>query len=327
MMDHEDYIYYRDMAEKRIRMVKNSLYGYDTPLSEYVCVKGGVLSDEKIEGLADQLIGIMVSHGAGYQTGISGARRKCLQLFIYLAVKAYGSRVQTFGDILEAADDMMRSHDSLEELILYETDWQPEDEEEYDIEFIRRRYPRYGRGFFGNLDQSYKILTGHRIGHGLTERELKDIWDRYMETAKRSLGKYDDLYLEDELRDLMEWSKRQTAVMEYNERQAHGESYEYEDEGWEHPYRILTEEEQMINWRKEMRKQYKWEVSLQNPEKFLEAYEEFRSLFFSIGIDRDGLEDAVIHFLCEEGRSGLTDNAKFLRVYIQLDNAYRTAGK
>ena len=327
MMDHEDYIYYRDMAEKRIRMVKNSLYGYDTPLSEYVCVKGSALSDEKIEVLADQLIGIMVSHGAGYQTGISGARRKCLQLFIYLAIKAYGGRVQTFGDILDVADDMMRSHDSLEELILYETDWQPEDEEEYDIELIRRRYPRYGRGFFGSLDQSYKILTGHHIGHGLTERELKDIWDRYMETAKRSLGKYDDLYLEDEMRDLMEWSKRQTAVMEYIERQAHGESYEYEDEGWEHPYRILTEEEQMINWRKEMRKQYKWEVSLQNPEKFLEAYEEFRSLFFSIGIDRDGLEDAVIHFLCKEGRSGLTDNEKFLRVYIQLDNAYRTAGK
>lgn len=323
-MNYEDAIYNRYKVEKKLKMVRNSLYGFDTPLSEYVCEKKGVLSDEKIEALADRLISIMVRYG-DYRYGMAGAHRRCLQLFIYLAVKAYGGRVETFGDILEAAADMMRSHNSLEELILYETDWQPEDEEEYDRECIRQRYPRYGRGFWGDLDQSYMMLSGHRIGYGMKERELKEIWDRYMENLKRGPGKYDELYLEDEGRDLREYMERQAAVMEYEERLAFEEAYG--DDDMEPSFRMWTEEEREEFMRKEIQRKEKWKASFQGPKKFLEAYKEFRSLFFSIGFDRDGLKDAIVHFLCREGRSGLTDSERFLRVHIQLDNAYRTAAK
>lgn len=325
MMKYDDTIYTMNKVEKKLKMVRSSLYGFNTPLSEYVCGKKGVLSDEKIEALADRLIGIMVRYGADYLIGMSGAHRRCLQLFIYLVIKAYGGRVETFGDILEAASDMMRSHNSLEELILYETDWQPEDEEEYDIEDIRKRHPRYGRGFWGDLDISYQILAGHRIGYGMKERELKGIWDRYIGDSQRELGKYDALYLKDEGRELREYMKRQTDAMEYEGRMAYEEAYG--DDDMEPTSRMWTEEELEELMRKEIQRKEKWKASFQDPEKFLEAYKEFRGLFFSIGFDRDGLKDAIIHFLCKEGRSGLTDSERFLRVHIRLDNACRAAAK
>ena len=343
MMNYNDYIYNRDKIEERIHLVKNSLYGYNTPLSEYVCEKKGVLSDEKIEELADRLIRIMVSYG-DYRYGIGGAHRRCLQLYIYLIIKAYGGRVETFGDILEVAADMVRSHDSLEDLILYETDWQPEDDkiedneageeelgetefedaEEYYDEYKKKRQPQYGRGFFGDLDRSYELLTGHRIGDEMTEEELQEIWDRYAVSQKRVLRKYDHLYLEDECREFEEWSEQWYAVREHQDKLARGEINVDEVR---QSYRILTEKEQEAARRKEINEKAKWKDSLQNPEKFIEAYKEFRNLFFSIGFDREGLEDAIIYFLCSEGRSGLTDSERFLRVHIQLDKAYRMSEK
>lgn len=338
-MNHGDYMYNKEQLEEKIRMFRNNLYGYDTPLSEYVCGKKGVLSDKKIEALAEKLIGIMVSYGTYYQYGIGGAHRRCLQLYIYLIIRAYGGRVKTFGDILEVAADLLGSHESLEELILYETDWQPgddmtadhEDEDEFYSEYQSgyktRRYPRYGRGFFGDLDRSYEILTGHRIGDEMTEDALQEIWDRYMVSKQGILRKYDHLYLEDEYRDLREYSERQAFIMDDEVRLARGEI----NDKVLSSYRILTEDEQEAYRRKEMQEKEtlkeKWRGSLQDPEKFIEAYREFRSLYFSIGFDREGLNEAIIHFLCAEGRSGLTDSERFLRVHIQMDKAYRTAGK
>ena len=336
-MNHEDYIYNRDQVEEKMRMVKNSLYGYNTPLSEYVCEKKSDLSDEKIEELADRLIGIMVGYGIDYQYGIGGAHRRCLKLYLYLIIRAYGGRVKSFGDILEVADNLMRSHNSLEELILYETDWKPgddmtavhedEDEDEFYSEYQNgyktRRYPRYGRGFFGYLDQSYEILTGHRIGDEMTEQEMQEIWDRYMVSKQRRYKKYDHLYLEDEYRDIREWSERQADIVDDEIRFASGGI----NDKVMPSYRILTEKEQEAYRRKEMQEKEKWKESLQEPEKFIEAYKEFRDLYFSIGFDRDGLSEAIIHFLCAEGKSCLTDSERFLRVHIQLDKAHQTAGK
>lgn len=331
-MTHEDYIYNRDRVEEKVKMVKNSLYGYNTPLSEYVYEKNGVLSDEKIGKLANRLTSIMVSYGEDYRYGIGGAYRRCIQLFIYLIIRAYGGRVETFGDIPEVAADMMGSHDSLEEMILYETDWRPGDDVAGDAgigdkegdhsEYKRKSSPRYGRGFFEVLDRSYEILAGHRIGDELTQEELQEIWDHYMVSKKGTFKKYDHLYLKDESRDMREYSERQDAIMEYEDRVSRGEVNE--DEGVRPPFRILTAKEWEEARLKETEEKEKWKDSLQDPEKFIEAYKEFRSLFFSIGFDHDGLEEAIIHFLCEEGRSGLTDNERFLRVNIQLDKAYRT---
>lgn len=336
MMNHGDYIHNRDRAEEKMKMVRNSLYGYDTPLSEYVCGEKGVLSDEKIKILADRLIGIMAGYGGDYRYGMGGARRRCIQLFIYLAIRAYGGGVETFGDILEAAD-MMGSHESLEDLILYETDWQPgdgvaedegagdENEDEYYSEYETKRTPRYGRGFFGDLDRSYEILAGHRIGDEMTEEELQEIWDRYMVSKKRICEKYNHLYLEDEYREMREYMDRQYDVMDYRDRKARGEINEDEDK--RPSFRILDAEERESARQKETEEREKWKDALHDPEKFMEAYKEFRSLFFNVGFDRGGLEEAVIHFLCEEGSSGLTDTEKFLRVHIQLDKACRTAGR
>ena len=52
-------------------------------------------------------------------------------------------------------------------------------------------------------------------------------------------------------------------------------------------------------------KEEKWMDSFPDPKKFLEAYEEFRHLFFSIGLNYDGLEEAIVFFLCYEGGAGL----------------------
>lgn len=334
MTNYTDYIYNKDKTEERLRMVRNSLYGYNAPLSEFICERG-VLSDEKIEALADELIGIMVSYGADYSYGMSGAHRRCLQLFIYLVIRAYGGRVETFGDILEAAADMKRSHDSLDELILYETDWQPEDDvgDEDDVaedeagcdsEYKRKRYPRYGRGFFRDLDISYEILAGHQVAEEMSREQLQGIWDRYMINLK-IFRKYDDLYLEDEYRQLREWQNMQADIMDYSHGPSHGE---ISGNGGVRPsFRILTEKEQEAARLKETKKKEKWKDSLKDPEKYIKAYSEFRSLFFCVGFDCEGLEEAIIYFLCKEGKSSLTDNEKFLRVHIQLDKAYRAAKK
>ena len=215
-MNNKDYIFNRDKIEEKLRMVRNSFYGYNTPISEYVCEKRGVLSDEKIEELADSLISVMVHNSEFYRYGMGGARRRCLQLYIFLVIRAYGDRIKTFGDILEVATNMMRSHSSLEDLILYETDWHPvddgsgdEDEDEDYLEYKRMRYPRLGRGFFADLDNSYRMLAGHSIGDEMTEEELQQIWERREKMSEfrgeEIMEKYEDLDFVDEYRENEEY--------------------------------------------------------------------------------------------------------------------------
>lgn len=330
-MNNKDYIFNRDKIEEKLRMVKNSFYGYNTPISEYVCEKKGVLSDEKIEELADRLISVMVYNSEFYRYGMGGARRRCLQLYIYLVIRAYGDRIKTFGDILEVATDMMRSHSSLEDLILYETDWHPVDDEDEDedyMEYKRMRYPRLGRGFFADLDNSYKLLAGHSIGDEMTEEELQQIWDRREKMSKfrgeEILKKYENLDFVDEYREDEEYRDFLYASADYEDIMAPREINENKAKV---PKLLLTRKEIEAAREEELQRQKKWKDSFKDPVVFLEAYKEFRSLFFSTGLGYDGLEEAVILFLCYEGKSSLTDNEKYLQLHIQLDKAYRTARK
>lgn len=355
-MDYKDYVFNRKKTEEMLKKLRKRFFGYDMPLSAYVCEKRGGPSDEKIENLADTLMKIMLRYNINYKYyGIDGATVRFLKLYLYLTVRAYGEEDKTFGDLLENLRDMAQRYDSLEQLILRETGWQPaagkgEDwDEEWDDDYgAYTRYPMLPEGFFAELDTSCRMLTGRRVGDELTDEELQQIWNRQEERNRR---REEERGGGEELRE--KYAGQALASLfpgdpDYNldvetlyglepfEYQAQMpveedpglEGYGGEEDDFPSDYQLLAEEKEAAE-RERIQREEKWKKSISDPEKFLEAYREFRSLFFHIEMGRlcDALEEAVVCFLCEEEKSGLADNETFLQMYIQLDKIYRRAGK
>lgn len=84
---------------------------------------------------------------------------------------------------------------------------------------------------------------------------------------------------------------------------------------------------EMLRERYEQRRKREraWKDSFDDPEKFLNAFREFRGLFFEVDLNGilSGLREGIIYFLACDGKSALADNEEFLRLYVQLDRAYR----
>lgn len=351
-----DYYFRKELLEEKMREIGHSMLGYHTPLSQYVCDEAGAVSDQKIAALADRLANIITRVNDRYYYGILGAARKCLQLYIYLFTRAYttySDEEQTFGDLLDRADELLKNYVSLDDLILWESNWEPLDQymqrmEKYtresgegDWETAKDWYLRVweqrvepgrpARGFWWDLDRSYELLAGHRIEQEKTEEELQQIWDRRQraispenEVREQYAGLDIDLYEQREYEEEQQLAERQYAQ---NRRETWRETWLNRDKPQENAPHILTREEHEAAAAAERKRQEEWKATFEDPEVFLEAYREFRRLFFAIGMDYEALEDAVIGFLCEEGKSGLADDDRFQQLNMQMDRVCRLAKK
>lgn len=309
-MDQKDYVFNVEAVEERLKRVRECIYGCRTPISGYICGKRGVLSDEKIGKLADELIDRM-----RHYRNMDGASVRFVKLYVYLVARAYDEKAKTFGDIPNILRDMVKEYGSPEKLALNGFSSCFWDEKDGECVWCSAR----PEGFFGILDRSYEILSGSSIGSGLTEEKLQEIWDRNAirkkkESADRKAAceryyeKYCEKYEEQDFESLFPGLEPDPAE----------EYYEYDD--WMDPQAVRADKAQ----RKE-----RWKHSFQDPEKFLEACREFVELFFLVnpsGI-ADALEKAVPVFLCSEGKIGLGDNETFLNLYMRLDKVCRCAGK
>ena len=123
--------------------------------------------------------------------------------------------------------------------------------------------------------------------------------------------------------------EQQLAERQYaqNQRETWRETWLNRDKPQENAPHILTREEHEAAAAAERKRQEEWKETFEDPEVFLEAYREFRRLFFAIGMDYEALEDAVIGFLCEEGKSGLADDDRFQQLNMQMDRVCRLGKK
>ena len=207
MNQNEKYMFYKNQMEKKLNAIKQGFFGYHTPVSKYVCDGKGVISDQKTEALADRLIHNILDVRAHSDYVMYGAAQRCLRLYIYLFVRAYGDGKKTFGDLLRMAAELRRYYGSLDDLILWETGWEPLDQymekmekeiresgegdwetaKDWYLSAWERRVEsgRRASGFWDDLNRSYELLAGHRISQEITEEELQQIWERQQSVIRQ----------------------------------------------------------------------------------------------------------------------------------------------
>lgn len=367
---NQDYSYNLQLLEEKLRAIKSSFCGYHTPIAEYICDENGKPSDAKAEELARKFTDLLINdRDSSYYYGIRGITKRCLELYIYLYARSYGDTGKTFGNLLEKLDELNRFYGSLEDLILYESNWCPlewykEVQKEYIEYMVGDDYYGYGDateeevakdlweqelaknhsawGYWGILDKSFEILAGHRITQEISEEELQEIWDRRqeIENAITPGQKLAEKYADTDI-DLQEWRENEEEMdrcyanlnPEKPDAKKDSSATEVEPESdpstWKigHHQKWLSQEEYAALRAKEEaeeeRAREEWRQSFQDPGKFLDAYREFRTLFFSVGINSKELEKAVNDFLCQEGKSGLTDETRLAGLNALLARAYR----
>lgn len=319
--------------ELKLRGLMDHFTGMDTFVSEYVSDEAGKLSEDKVDQLISELIEIMYDNWYyQFNNGMSGAKKVCLEQFLYLAIMSYryGDNVRTFRNILSLLDD--NNYSSLFDLYKDEVN-------------EHRSCPR---GFFGKLHENYEELSGHTILEDMEEDDkaiidgeldVQNTSEKYRQQQESICAEYKDRgidpiyireYTYEEMigheeyvpNDYMQeinpetgepsyvsvWNKLSP---EFMDRALKRSVAEYEAEGEENEALALAQ----------------WKESIKDPARFLQACRDFRKLYFVVGIDRKELEETFVRFLNKQGKGKINNIDKVDELYVTLDRAKKMSDR
>lgn len=309
---------YKSEIERKLKNIKDEVYGLHTPISEYVCDASGKLQEARVLGLIQELSNIrMRNHWAYQYYGISGVSKRCYEALLYLIIMSHSpnNEIETFADVLAVVDELNEGYKTLTAL--------REDEESTVL--IRPK------GFFGTLYENYMELTGHSIvddssdeadiitveglrssGQATYQEFMKGVCNAYKKESEEAW--YPDT--EPTLWDMV--GMDEPVLIAEDEA-----DYVIEDETEpimaKRLWKIPTREEMLEREKQRTLSYEEWKNSFENPESFLQAYKDFRKLFFLSGIDRDELEDIFIAFLNDRGRVKVADDSAFVALCNVLE--------
>ena len=313
--------------ELMLRELMDHFTGLDTFVSEYVSDEAGKLSEEKVDQLISELIEIMYDNWYyQFNNGMSGAKKVCLEQFLYLAIMSYryGDNVRTFRSILSLLDD--NNYSSLFELYTDEVN-------------EHRSCPR---GFFGKLNENYEELSGHMILEDMEESDksiidgeldVQNTSEKYRQQQESICAEYKDrgidpIYIReytyeemigheeyvpnDYMQEIDPETGEPTYVSVWNKL-----SPEYMDRALK---RSIDEYEAEVEGNEALALA-QWKESIKDPARFLQACRDFRKLYFVVGIDRKELEETFVRFLNKQGKGNLNNIDKVDELYVALDRA------
>lgn len=330
--------------EFKIKEFMDHFTGLDTPLKEYVCDEDGKLSEEQVDELIYQIISHMYNNDWYYEYyGMSGAKKVCLEQFLYLAITSYSyvDRVVTFRDILNLLDPKNMGYSSLFELYKHEVD----------------EYRSRPNGFFGRLHDNYIELSGRTILEDVGQQENaiidKELDDKNgSEQHKAQMEAIYDEYKDrgwDPIYELGEdGMPPDEVVFDYPDEvlNAPGKLYENNESDellYGNPQDVIEEPStprvSILRGAEEYKKRQEkmqeekaallaaWKESIKNTDRFLESCRDFRKLYFVVGINKNELEETFIHFLHANGKCKLGDDNKVNELYVALARAKRVSDR
>lgn len=71
----------------------------------------------------------------------------------------------------------------------------------------------------------------------------------------------------------------------------------------------------------------RWKSGLEDPDKYIEIYKEFRELAFTVPLRAIAVENTFIYMLNQDGKNKLNSSVDFLEFFMALDDAYMVAKK
>ena len=71
----------------------------------------------------------------------------------------------------------------------------------------------------------------------------------------------------------------------------------------------------------------RWKSGLEDPDKYIEIYKEFRDLAFTVSLRAIAVENTFIYMLNQDGKNKLNSSVDFLEFFMALDDAYMVAKK
>ncbi len=319
--------------ELKLRGLMDHFTGLDTFVSEYVCDEAGKLSEAKVDELISALIGIMYNNWYyQYNNGMSGAKKVCLEQFLYLAIMShrYGDNVRTFRNILSLLDD--DNYSNLFDLYQDEVN----------------EYLRHPRGFFGKLHENYVELSGHTILEDMEEADkaiidgeldVQNTSERYRQHHELICAEYEDrgiepvYYREATYEEMI--GHEETVPNDYIE-EINPETGELSyvpvwnkcsPAFWDKAMKRLDAEYMAEVEKNEAEALAQWKECIKDPDRFLQACRDFRKLYFVVGINRKELEDTFVRFLNKQGKGKLHNTDKVNELYVTLARAKRIADR
>ncbi|MBE5866608.1 MAG: hypothetical protein E7292_10445 [Lachnospiraceae bacterium] len=333
--------------KERLKDIEQTIVGLNTPVSKMVGNENGQITDEKVKEFANAVI----SHQCflnGEYIGISGTHKRYFELLFYLIFRAYNPqfRVHNFADLLRVAEEMKDIYKNREELILREAG------------LIGGPL-----GFFEEIHESCKLLTGRSLADDWTEDELTQMKEAYLlkaEVAKQKAEEEQNLFACAEDEKIALWKKYESYGIEgdvsYGDaldnwywytyglpipEDETGDVYTFEDEmarrealfeDGNKPEKVqespfLRRVERLRHAEEYAAKAEPWKNTFENPQEYLDAYREFSELHFYVNIitSEPSLEDSVLHILEQEGYNRVGDDARVVSLYAELNRALRIA--
>lgn len=325
---------------ERFQEIEETFLGLNTPVEKFVCDDNGVVTDAKVQELAELVIW-RECNLYGKNIGISGSRKRYYELLFYLILRAYDpeEKIQNFSDFLEAAKQLADSYKCYEELILH------------DAGILPGRFH-----FYNTVYESCKILTGRSISDDFDQSELagmkldyekkqkiwekknkelaqifapdqekrEAVWEKYRDYGEEGIDSYEDA-LDNEY-----YYKYGSYLLDEMTEKYNDASEEYEENRPDAKQRITNEQkkiqEELRKERiKEKERRGKWVASFGDPEEYLKAYKEFSELNFCVNVmsGEQNLRASLLDILAEKGYGRMDDNDRFARVYAELNRILR----
>ena len=332
--------------KSRLTDIEQAVLGTGVSVVKLLGDENGVIADEKIK----EFTAAVISHQCnlnGEFIGITGSRKRYLELFFYLVFKAYDpqNNMYNFADLMQIAREMSKVYRNREELILC------------DAGIVCKPM-----SFFAEIRNSCKLLTGKTLGDDFSEEELMKMKEAYYlkeESAKQKAEETKKLFEITEEERTALWKKYEDYGVEgytdyweavdnwYYHRYGYpipedetGEVYTFEDE-MERKEKMFggNDSEKQKKTAFQRRVEYlrhadeyaaqeeAWKKTFENPQEYLDAYREFSELLFCVDVFsvEPTLEDSIFSVLEEKGYNRIGDDEKAVRLYAELNRALRIA--
>ena len=336
-----------DKISGRLKDIEQTILGLNTPVSKLVGDASGMVTDAKVKDFVNAVISHQCNLNGCY-VGITGMRKRYFELFFYLVCRAYDPqfRLHNLADLLEIAEEMTNAYKCREEFLLREAG------------LIGRP-----RGFFAEIHESCKILTGHSPADDLAETELLKMQEEYLlkkKMAEQIAKEEQSLFTCTEEEKTALWNKYEEYGVEgYTDyfdavdnwywhtyggpipEDETGEVYTFEDE-MERKKALFEKDDKSENTKKsEFQRSIDrlrhtdeyisqaecWKNTFENPQEYLDAYKEFSELLFYVNVisGEQTLQDSILYILEKEGYNRIGDDEKVVSLYAELSRALRIA--
>lgn len=332
--------------KERFQEIEDTLLGLKTPVTKLVCNDKGMLTDEKVQELAERVIW-RECNLYGKNIGILGTKKRYYELLFYLILRAYdpGEKIQNFSDFLDVAEQLANGYKCYEELVLH------------DAGILPGRFH-----FHETIYESCMILTGHSISDEFGKEELEDmkqdferkqeiwekknkelnnvfypsqedaesVWDKYKDYGEEGIDSYENALDNEYYYKFGSYILDELSEKYYESFDEYGDNMSKEPEMTEEERKKPGERGKEIakkQERLEKARRKKWAATFDKPEKYLEAYREFSELNFLVDVmsGEQNLKSILLDILEEKGFNKSDDDDRIKIIYSELNRILRIA--